>query len=146
MAGHPARQKTTVPGNTRALTCGQNNIALRAARIRNNTAYCFDRLLDVTAVDRGETVEVLYRLNSLKTGSDLVVRVTLPAEDPMLSSVSSLWEAALFGEREVYDMFGVVFEGHPDPRPLLAPEEGFGFFPLRKSYKLPGRSGQPVGR
>ena len=106
----------------------------------------FDRLLDVTVVDRGEAFEVVYRLNSLQTDRDLVVRVTLPAEDPRLPSVSGIWESALFGEREVQDMFGVVFEGHPDPRPLLAPEEGFGFYPLRKSYKLPGRPGQPCGR
>ena len=106
----------------------------------------FDRLLDVTVVDRGEAFEVVYRLNSLQTDRDLVVRVTLPTEDPRLPSVSGIWESALFGEREVQDMFGVVFEGHPDPRPLLAPEEGFGFYPLRKSYKLPGRPGQPCGR
>ena len=106
----------------------------------------FDRLLDVTVVDRGEAFEVVYRLNSLQTDRDLVVRVTLPTEVPRLPSVSGIWESALFGEREVQDMFGVVFEGHPDPRPLLAPEEGFGFYPLRKSYKLPGRPGQPCGR
>ena len=106
----------------------------------------FDRLLDVTVVDRGEAFEVVYRLNSLQTDRDLVVRVILPAEEPRLPSVSGIWESALFGEREVQDMFGVVFEGHPDPRPLLAPEEGFGFYPLRKSYKLPGRPGQPCGR
>ena len=106
----------------------------------------FDRLIDVTVVDRGEALEVVYRLNSLQTDRDLVVRVTLPTEVPRLPSVSGIWESALFGEREVQDMFGVVFEGHPDPRPLLAPEEGFGFYPLRKSYKLPGRPGQPCGR
>ena len=106
----------------------------------------FDRLLDVTVVDRGEAFEVIYRLNSMQTDRDLVVRVALPIEDPRLPSVSGIWESALFGEREVQDMFGVVFEGHPDPRPLLAPEEGFGFYPLRKSYKLPGRPGQPCGR
>jgi NADH:ubiquinone oxidoreductase subunit C len=103
-------------------------------------------LLDVTAVDRSEAIEIIYRLNSLKTDRDVVVRVTLPTADPRVPSVAGLWESALFGEREVQDMFGVVFEGHPDPRPLLAPEEGFGFDPLRKSYKLPGRPGQPGGR
>jgi len=114
--------------------------------LRDNPDYGFDRLLDVTAVDRGEIFEIVYRLNSLKTGRDLVVKVNISAASPKLPSMADLWEAMLFGEREVQDMFGIVFEGHPDPRPLLAPEEGFGFFPLRKSYVLPGRSGQPNGR
>lgn len=116
------------------------------SELRAQAESPFDRLLDVTAVDRGEAIEIIYRLNSLKTDRDLVVRVTLPAADPRVPSVAELWESALFGEREVQDMFGVVFEGHPDPRPLLAPEEGFGFYPLRKSYKLPGRPAQPGGR
>ena len=114
--------------------------------LRDNAAYRFDRLLDVTAVDRGETLELVYRLNSLQTGRDLIVKASIEAAKPEIPSVSGLWEAALFGEREVQDMFGVVFTGHPDPRPLLAPEDGFGFFPLRKNYKLPGRSGQQAGR
>ena len=114
--------------------------------LRDNAAYLFDRLLDVTAVDRGETLELVYRLNSLQTGRDLVVKASIEAAKPEIPSVSGLWEAALFGEREVQDMFGVVFTGHPDPRPLLAPEDGFGFFPLRKNYKLPGRAGQQAGR
>jgi len=114
--------------------------------LRDNPDFRFDRLLDVTAVDRNDNIEVVYRLNSLKTDRDLVVRVTLPAGELKVPSVSILWESALFGEREVQDMFGIVFDGHPDPRPLLAPEEGFGFFPLRKSYALPGRSGNAGGR
>ena len=114
--------------------------------LRDNAAYRFDRLLDVTAVDRGETLELVYRLNSLQTGRDLVVKASIEAAKPEIPSVSGLWEAALFGEREVQDMFGVVFTGHLDPRPLLAPEDGFGFFPLRKNYKLPGRAGQQAGR
>lgn len=114
--------------------------------LRDRAEYSFDRLFDVTAVDRGESLEVVYRLNALKTDRDLVVRVIVPLSDARLPSVAGLWESALFGEREAQDMFGLVFEGHPDPRPLLAPEEGFGFSPLRKDFKLPGRPGQTGGR
>ena len=115
-------------------------------QLRDRKEEGFDRLIDVTAVDRGESFELVYRLNSLRTGRDLVVKVLVPQTDPCLPSVSDIWSAALFGEREVQDLFGIVFEGHPDPRALLAPEGGFGFFPLRKSYKLPGRPGQTEGR
>ena len=114
--------------------------------LKENPAYCFDRLIDVTAVDRNEIFEVVYHLNSLKYDKDLVVKVEIPREKPEVTSVTDLWLSALFGEREVQDMFGIVFAGHPDPRPLLAPEDGFGFFPLRKDYKLPGRTGQQDGR
>ena len=114
--------------------------------LKENPAYSFDRLIDVTAVDRGEKFEVVYRLNSLKFDRDLVVKYETPREEPYVPSVSDLWLSASFGEREVHDMFGIVFAGHPDLRPLLAPEDGFGFFPLRKDYKLPGRSGQQDGR
>ena len=114
--------------------------------LKENPDYCFDRLIDVTAVDRGEKFEVVYRLNSLKYDRDLVVKVETPREEPCLASVADLWLSASFGEREVHDMFGIIFAGHPDFRPLLAPDEGFGFFPLRKDYKLPGRAaaGQEV--
>jgi len=114
--------------------------------LRENPAYSFDRLIDVTAVDRGEVFEVVYHLNSLKYDKDLVVKIEIPRETPEVASVTDLWLSAMFGEREAQDMFGIVFAGHPDPRPLLAPEGGFGFFPLRKDYKLPGRAGQQDGR
>lgn len=114
--------------------------------LKENPAHWFDRLIDVTAVDRGEKFEVVYRLNSLKYDRDLVVRVETPREEPNVDSVADLWLSASFGEREVHDMFGIGFTGHPDLSPLLAPEEGFGFFPLRKDYKLPGRAGQQDGK
>lgn len=114
--------------------------------LKENPIYCFDRLIDVTAVDRNEVFEVVYHLNSLKYDKDLVVKVEIPREKPEVASVTDLWLSAMLGEREVQDMFGIVFAGHPDPRPLLAPEDGFGFFPLRKDYKLPGRTGQQDGR
>lgn len=114
--------------------------------LKENEAYRFNRLIDVTAVDRAEKFELVYHLNSLQYDKDLVVKVEIPREQPYLASVSDLWSSALFGEREVHDMFGIAFGGHPDFRPLLAPEDGFGFFPLRKDYKLPGRAGQQDGR
>ena len=128
------------------LTSSPGTLLQDMRTLRDQAEFAFNRLLDVTAVDRGDAFEVLYRLNSWTMDRDLVVRVTLPAAEPRLPSVSGLWETALFGEREVQDMFGIEFTGHPDPRPLLAPEEGFGFFPLRKSYQLPGRPGQSDGR
>ena len=132
--------------STGLLKLSAGEVKDRMRELKENQANCFDRLVDVTAVDRGELFEVVYRLNSLKYDRDLVVKVEIPRDQPQVASVAGLWLSALFGEREVYDMFGIVFEGHPDFRPLLAPEDGFGFFPLRKDYKLPGRAGRQDGR
>ena len=128
------------------LTSSPGTLLQDMRALRDQAEFSFNRLLDVTAVDRGDAFEVLYRLNCWISDRDLVVRVTLPATDPRLPSVAGLWKTALFGEREVHDMFGIEFAGHPDLRPLLGPEEGFGFFPLRKNYQLPGRPGQSDGR
>lgn len=128
------------------LTSSPGTLLQDMRALRDQAELAFNRLLDVTAVDRGDTFEVLYRLNSWTSDRDLVVRVMLPATELRLPSVAGLWDTALFGEREVQDMFGIEFTGHPDPRPLLAPEEGFGFFPLRKSFQLTGRPGQSDGR
>lgn len=128
------------------LTSSPGTLLQDMRTLRDQAEFAFNRLLDVTAVDHGDVFELLYRLNSWATDRDLVVRVTFPAAEPRLPSVAGLWKTALFGEREVHDMFGIEFTGHPDPRPLLAPEEGFGFFPLRKSFQLPGRPGQSDGR
>ena len=128
------------------LTSSPGTLLQDMRALRDQAELAFNRLLDVTAVDRGDVFELLYRLNSWTSDRDLVVRVMLPATELRLPSVAGLWDTALFGEREVQDMFGIEFTGHPDPRPLLAPEEGFGFFPLRKSFQLPGRPGQSDGR
>ena len=128
------------------LTSSPETLLQDMRSLRDQAEFAFNRLSDVTAVKRGDAFELLYRLNSWTTDRNLVVRVTLSTVSPRLPSVAGLWKTALFGEREVHDMFGIEFAGHPDLRPLLAPEEGFGFFPLRKSYQLPGRPGQSDGR
>lgn len=122
------------------------NLLADMQQLRHSAEWSFNRLIDVTAIDQPDFLEVVYRLNSLAQVQDLTVRVRLDKEQPRVPSVSDLWESALFGEREVRDMFGIEFDGHPDLRPLLAPEEGFGFFPLRKDYNLPGREAPANGR
>ena len=104
----------------------------------------FDMLVDLTAVDyleyEGATDRfgVLYMLLNVTTGERLIVRTAVNLPDPKLPTVYSLWRGCDWMEREVFDMFGVVFEGHPDLRRILMPEE-FTAFPLRKDYPLKGR-------
>jgi NADH-quinone oxidoreductase subunit C len=104
----------------------------------------FDTLAELTAVDYLEyegakdRFGVVYVLVSTKSGERLVLKTFVNDPDPVLPSVYGLWKSADWLEREVYDMFGIKFTGHPDLRRILMPDE-FSAFPLRKDYPLKGR-------
>ena len=103
----------------------------------------FDFLADVGGIDylgypnATDRYGVVYALTNLATGERLFVKAFANDPDPALPSAVPLWAGADWMEREVYDMFGVVFEGHPDLRRILMPAE-FTAFPLRKDYPLRG--------
>jgi NADH-quinone oxidoreductase subunit C len=121
--------------------------ALRFCRDEPNLA--FDMLTDLTAVDYlkfpgredGPRFEVVYQLYSLAHNHRLRIKVRVDEDDPVVPSVVGLWPIANWLEREVWDMFGVRFAGHPDPRRLLMYEEFVGH-PLRKDYPINRR--QPL--
>lgn len=94
----------------------------------------FDFLGMVTAVDRDEVFELVYRLQSREMGAGMFIKCHVPRENPVTASLSDLWPAAIWQEREVYDMFGITFSGHPDMRRILLPPDWVGY-PLRKDYK-----------
>jgi NADH-quinone oxidoreductase subunit C len=93
----------------------------------------FERLEMVTAVDRGEHFDVIYWLESRTLSMAATVRVDVSREEPKVPSAFDLWPGADWQEREVYDLFGIRFTGHPDLRRILLPEDWMGF-PLRKDY------------
>ena len=104
----------------------------------------FDMLAELTAVDYLEyegakdRFGVVYVLVCTKTGERLVIKTHVNDPEPLLPSVYALWKSADWLEREVYDMFGIRFSGHPDLRRILTPDE-FTAYPLRKDYPLKGR-------
>lgn len=104
----------------------------------------FDMLVDVTAVDylhypdARDRFGLVYNLLNTVSGERLIVKAFLNEPDLTVPSVFPLWKGADWMEREVFDMFGINFEGHPDLRRILMPEE-FTAFPLRKDYPLHGR-------
>ena len=104
----------------------------------------FDTLMELTAADYLEYPKatdrfgVMYVLVNSVTGERVIVKTHLNLPDIELPSVYPLWKSADWMEREVYDMFGITFEGHPDLRRILMPDE-FTAFPLRKDYPLKGR-------
>ena len=104
----------------------------------------FDYLAELSAADylhypdARERFGVWYVLNNIATGLRLIVKTWVNDPDPTLPSVYPLWNGADWMEREVYDMYGIVFEGHPDLRRILMPDE-FTAYPLRKDYPMRGR-------
>jgi NADH-quinone oxidoreductase subunit C len=116
---------------------------------RDDAALAFDLLVDVTAVDYlrfpgredGPRFEVVYQLVSVSHNHRLRVKVRVPEDDPVVPTASSLWPIADWFEREVWDMFGVRFAGHPNLKRLLLYEEFVGH-PLRKDYPINRR--QPL--
>lgn len=100
-------------------------------------------ITDVIGTDRYETddrFEVLYNLLSLRDQQRLFLVVRLPEENPTVASVTPVWPAANWYEREVYDMFGIRFDGHPDLRRMYMPED-YAYYPLRKEFPLLGIPG-----
>ncbi len=112
------------------------------AWLRDTPDQRFDYLTDVTAVDYRDperSMEVVYQLRSLARKVDLRVKVALDKGQPLeVRSVVDLWRGADWLEREVYDMFGIVFRGHPDLRRILMWETYAEGFPLRKDFPLRG--------
>jgi NADH-quinone oxidoreductase subunit C len=114
------------------------------ALLRDDPQLCFEMLVDVTAVDhlpRTPRFEVVYHLYSVAKNHRVRIKARVPEESPSVPSSTSLYPSANWMEREVWDMYGIRFEGHPDPRRLLLYEEFVGH-PLRKDY--PKEKRQPL--
>jgi NADH-quinone oxidoreductase subunit C len=131
-------------------SCGDTIVYVETARIREILAWLkdapdqhYDYLVDVTAVEYrdGELpIEVVYELFSIPRSTGLRVKAELPKDQPLeVDSVVSLWAGADWLEREVYDMFGITFRGHPDLRRILMWETYAEGYPLRKDFPLRGR-------
>src|SRR5262245_41179738 len=104
----------------------------------------FDMLVELSAADylhypdAKDRYGVWYVLLNTRTGERLIVKTWVNDPDPTLPSVYALWKGSDWMEREVFDMYGIAFEGHPDLRRILLPDE-FSAFPMRKDYPLRGR-------
>ncbi|MGI9431496.1 MAG: NADH-quinone oxidoreductase subunit C [Myxococcota bacterium] len=113
--------------------------------LRDDEATAFEMLMDLTAVDhlgrREPRFEVVYHLYSVARGHRLRVKVAVAESAPEVASLCPVWPAANWMEREVWDLYGIRFDGHPDLRRLLLYEE-FEGHPLRKDYPKTGR--QPL--
>jgi NADH-quinone oxidoreductase subunit C len=151
----PARSVTVsdlqdrVAGVTTSEYRGQTRVVVPAETLFDALQYLkeqqgFDLLVDLTCVDylhyrdAKDRFGLAYLLANVETSERIIVRVLLNEPNLSVRSVVSLWEGVNWLEREVWDMFGIEFTGHPDLRRILLPEE-FSAHPLRKDYPLQGR-------
>jgi len=133
-----------------SVSCGDTSVVVARDRaheilrwLQETPEEAYDFLTDVTAVEfreRERPLEVVYHLWSIPRRVFLRVKVELPKDRPLeVDSVVDLWHAADWLEREVYDLFGITFRGHPDLRRILMWETYAEGYPLRKDFPLRGR-------
>jgi NADH-quinone oxidoreductase subunit C len=124
---------------------GETSYAIAVTDLREIAKFCrdklsFDYLLDITSIDNfGEEprFKIVYHLYSMPHGANLRLKLKLSEKVGAIDTVSDIWPTANWHEREIYDMMGIKFNGHPDLRRILM-WDGYPFFPLRKDFPLAG--------
>ena len=115
------------------VTVDRQHIVNVCRTMRDDDRFGAKMLLCLSAVDYPESIQMVYFLQSLEPERTLVLKTQAPYDDPVVPSVTGLWRAADWYEREAHDLFGVSFEGHPDLSPLLLYDE-FEGYPGRKEF------------
>ncbi|MBI4847690.1 MAG: NADH-quinone oxidoreductase subunit C [Nitrospirae bacterium] len=125
-------------------------VSVKAERITDMCRYLYEDpdvsmnfLADLCGVDypdRKFRFEVIYNLYSIKHNHRIILKALIPEDNPTVDSVVPIWNGANWHEREACDMYGIIFNGHPDLRRILMPDDWEGF-PLRKDYPLKGKEG-----
>jgi NADH-quinone oxidoreductase subunit C len=125
---------------------GELTFTIGATDLREVAQFCrddlsFDYLIDITSIDNfGEDprFEIVYELYSMTLAVHLRLKLRLSEDDAKVDTVSDIWPTANWHEREIYDMMGIGFKGHPDLRRILM-WDGYPYFPLRKEFPLAGK-------
>ena len=123
----------------------ETTFTIAAGDLREIAKFCrdklsFDYLLDITSIDNfGEEprFEIVYHFYSMPHGGHLRLKLKVSEEIGAIDTISDIWPTADWHEREIYDMMGIKFNGHPDLRRILM-WDGYPFFPLRKDFPLAG--------
>jgi NADH-quinone oxidoreductase subunit C len=134
----PAAIGALESGGEPAIRVRPTDIVAVATFLKTEPALAFDCLSNQSGVDypKREQIEVVYHLFSYALRHAVVLKVGVPRDNPRLATVSAVWRTAIWQEREIFDLLGVDFSGHPDLRRILLPEDWIGN-PLRKDYAEP---------
>jgi NADH-quinone oxidoreductase subunit C len=127
-----AVQESILAVDVPTLTIAREQIEAVAEFVKEALGYRLPAC--ASGVDRIEHFEVVYHLMSLKTNGLFGLKVKLPKEDPRMPTLTGVWRGVDWHEREIFDLLGVIFDGHPDLRRILLPDDWEGH-PLRKDFK-----------
>jgi len=128
--------ESSVRGADISLTVRPEAIAEVCRYLRDREAGPYVHLASLLGLDHGDDLGVVYHLYELRSPSRVVVHVQLPSSDPTLPTITDVFPAANWKEREAAEMYGIVFEGHPELHKLLLPDDWEGH-PMRKDYVIP---------
>jgi NADH-quinone oxidoreductase subunit C len=118
-----------------AITVRREDLLQVMQTARDDQRLAFEFLRSLSGVDYLDELEIVYHLYSYRHDHSAAIKSRCPPDDAHMPTVSHIWRTADWHEREAAEMFGFVFDGHPDLRPLLT-EEGLGYYPLRKMHPL----------
>jgi NADH-quinone oxidoreductase subunit C len=125
-----------------AITVKRDALHAVARLLHDNPDMEFDYIVHVSSVDwpdHPERFEVVYEFYSIRKRQRIRLKTRVSQEDAVVDSLTDIWKGAEFMEREVYDMMGIRFRGHPDLRRILMPDDYEEGYPLRKDFPLRGK-------
>lgn len=126
--------ESVLESNNQAVVIKSENLVKVLDFLKNDPDLKFNYLIDITSVDYYDHFEVVYQLASLELNHRTAIKTRcLDHEKPVVPSITSLWRGADFMEREIYDLMGIAFAGHPNLKRIVL-WEGFSGHPLRKDY------------
>ena len=126
--------ESEVPTQFLTAEVSSENVHALISELKNNSDTSFDYMFCQTGIDFPEHIEVLYHLRNTQNNSEIVIKAKIEdRENPSIDSVFDLYKTADFHEREIFDLFGVKFNNHPDLRRILLDDDWEGY-PLRKDY------------
>ncbi len=135
-ARFPSASIVPVESNVGGILIDRASLVDVCALLRDDPGCRFDYPASLTAIDYLDYFEVVYQIRSLARGEDATLRCRVPRDDAQVPSVTPVWPGADFQEREIFDLMGITFPGHPNLRRILLWDEFVGH-PLRKDFGLP---------
>lgn len=139
-SAHPEKTRNANPFSPNLISISVSREDLQEISLSMRDRFGFTHPVSAGGVDwpKENRMQVLYYVENPKTKIILIIKVDLPRDDLKIPSLTGVWEAMNFHERETCEMLGIEFEGHPNPVNLLLPPDWKGGHPLRKDFKAEG--------